>query len=104
MFVEYIRYRLPGERCVEFERDYGFAGEPLLASPHCLGFELTRVPKTRPAVCCALSGLRPNGIREGSVGVPSSAPSSDTSNPSCRISRRCATTSRSGFRIGSSSE
>ena len=31
MIVEYIRYRLPNERCIEFERAYGLAGEPLLA-------------------------------------------------------------------------
>jgi hypothetical protein len=42
MIVEYIRYRLPSERCAEFERAYGLAGEPLLASPHCLAYELTR--------------------------------------------------------------
>src|SRR5262249_8923657 len=42
MIVEYIRYRLPSEQCIEFERAYGLAGEPLLASPHCLAYELTR--------------------------------------------------------------
>ena len=42
MVIEYIRYRLPSERCIEFERAYGLAGEPLLASPHCLAYELTR--------------------------------------------------------------
>jgi len=42
MIVEYIRYRLPPERCAEFERAYGLAGEPLLASPHCQAYELTR--------------------------------------------------------------
>ena len=42
MIVEYIRYRVPSERCAEFERAYASAGEPLLASPHCLAYELTR--------------------------------------------------------------
>src|SRR5215510_8684218 len=28
MIVEYIRYRVPSERCVEFERAYSLAGEP----------------------------------------------------------------------------
>src|SRR5262245_21796921 len=42
MIVEYIRYRLPSQRCVEFERAYDSAGESLLASPHCRGYELTR--------------------------------------------------------------
>src|SRR5262245_12911759 len=42
MIVEYIRYRLPKESCAEFERAYGQAGEPLIASPHCLAYELTR--------------------------------------------------------------
>jgi quinol monooxygenase YgiN len=42
MIVEYIRYRLLSERCIEFERAYGLAGEALLASPHCLAYELTR--------------------------------------------------------------
>jgi hypothetical protein len=36
MIVESILSRLPSERCAEFERAYGLAGEPLLASPHCL--------------------------------------------------------------------
>jgi quinol monooxygenase YgiN len=42
MIVEYIRYRIPIDRCVEFERAYDLAGEPLLSSPHCLAYELTR--------------------------------------------------------------
>ena len=42
MIVEYIRYRLPGERCPEFEQAFALAAEPLMASPHCLAYELTR--------------------------------------------------------------
>jgi quinol monooxygenase YgiN len=42
MIVEYIRYRLPRERCAEFERAYGLASQPLLDSPHCLAYELLR--------------------------------------------------------------
>ena len=42
MIVEYIRYRLPGERRPEFEQAYALAAEPLMASPHCLAYELTR--------------------------------------------------------------
>jgi len=40
--VEYIRYRIPSDRCAEFEQAYRLAGTPLLASPHCLAFEVTR--------------------------------------------------------------
>jgi len=42
MIVEYIRYRLPSERCADFEQAYSLASDPLLASPHCLAYELTR--------------------------------------------------------------
>lgn len=42
MVVEYVRYRLAAERCAEFEHAYGLAGIPLLTSPHCLAYELTR--------------------------------------------------------------
>src|SRR5262249_15841314 len=52
MIVEYIRYRLPSERCVEFEQAYGLAAESLRASPHCLAYELTRC--TDDATCYVL--------------------------------------------------
>jgi quinol monooxygenase YgiN len=42
MIVEYIRYSLPDSQCADFEAGYGVAQESLRASPHCLGFELTR--------------------------------------------------------------
>jgi hemoglobin len=52
MIVEYICYRLPSERCAESARAYGLAGEPLLASPHCLAYELTRC--TEDPTCSVL--------------------------------------------------
>ena len=42
MIVEYIRYAIPAERQEAFERGYGAAEAPLAASPHCLGYELSR--------------------------------------------------------------
>jgi heme-degrading monooxygenase HmoA len=42
MIVEYIRYTIPAARSSAFETAYTAAGGSLDASPHCLGWELTR--------------------------------------------------------------
>lgn len=42
MIVEYIRYKIDESRRETFEKDYVQAGESLLASSHCLAYELTR--------------------------------------------------------------
>ena len=42
MIVEYLRYTVPAERADEFVSAYARASEPLLASPHCTGFDLAR--------------------------------------------------------------
>jgi quinol monooxygenase YgiN len=42
MTVEYIRYSLQQSQCADFEAAYRVAQESLRASPHCLGFELSR--------------------------------------------------------------
>jgi heme-degrading monooxygenase HmoA len=41
MVVEYIRYRIPGERQQQFEAAYSDAGGSLAASEHCLAYELS---------------------------------------------------------------
>jgi len=45
MIVEYVRYRLEKSDASEFEAAYARAGETLVASPHCLGHELSRCTK-----------------------------------------------------------
>ena len=42
MIVEYIRYSIPLELAIEFEAAYAAAKQWLLASPHCLGYELSQ--------------------------------------------------------------
>lgn len=42
MIVEYTRYKIDAGRQKEFEKDYRKAGEALLASKHCLAYELTQ--------------------------------------------------------------
>jgi quinol monooxygenase YgiN len=42
MIVEYIRYTIPAEQQASFESAYAQARLPLDASPHCLGYELSR--------------------------------------------------------------
>lgn len=42
MIVEYIRYQIGEERQTDFLAAYRTAGESLIASPHCLRYELTR--------------------------------------------------------------
>jgi quinol monooxygenase YgiN len=42
MIVEYIRYQLTPERVEAFLAAYGEAQTSLRASPHCLGYELSR--------------------------------------------------------------
>lgn len=42
MIVEYIRYEIPASDAGTFEADYARAGRSLDASPHCLGYELSR--------------------------------------------------------------
>jgi quinol monooxygenase YgiN len=42
MIVEYIRYDIPAPDAAAFEADYAQAGHSLDASPHCLGYELSR--------------------------------------------------------------
>ena len=42
MIVEYIRYKIAEGRAALFLEAYGQAQESLRASPHCLGFELSR--------------------------------------------------------------
>ena len=42
MIVEYIRYKIAEDRAASFLDAYGEAEESLRASPHCLGFELSR--------------------------------------------------------------
>src|SRR5262249_3615071 len=68
MIIEYIRYRLPSERCIEFGRAYGLAGEPLLASPHCLTYELTRCTEDSTSYLCGAD--RVGFGRRASAGVP----------------------------------
>jgi quinol monooxygenase YgiN len=42
MVVEYIRYQIPTSDSDAFEHDYDLAQTSLAASPHCLGYEVTR--------------------------------------------------------------
>jgi quinol monooxygenase YgiN len=42
VIVEYIRYSIPAGQHEAFEEAYRQAAEPLGASPHCLGYELSR--------------------------------------------------------------
>ena len=42
MIVEYIRYNIPLEQAASFEAAYAAAQPWLLASPHCLGYELSQ--------------------------------------------------------------
>jgi len=42
MVVEYIRYQIAKSDSAAFEKDYDLAQESLAASPHCLGWEITR--------------------------------------------------------------
>src|SRR5690348_9295721 len=42
MTVEYIRYRIPGERGEEFESAYARAAVSLARAPQCVEYELTR--------------------------------------------------------------
>ena len=42
MIVEYIRYTIAAQDAAAFESDYAKAGHSLDASPHCLGYELSR--------------------------------------------------------------
>lgn len=42
MIVEYIRYAIPAEQGAAFEDAYEQARGSLDASPHCLGYELSR--------------------------------------------------------------
>jgi len=41
VIVEYIRYTIPEGRGEAFEQAYAEASTPLVASPHCLAWELT---------------------------------------------------------------
>ncbi len=42
MIVEYIRYTIPDEKASAFIAAYDEAAQPLLASPNCLGYDVTR--------------------------------------------------------------
>lgn len=42
MIVEYLRYSVEADRADAFVAAYEAASEPLLASPHCLAFDLSR--------------------------------------------------------------
>ncbi|MGH2534385.1 MAG: antibiotic biosynthesis monooxygenase family protein [Thermomicrobiales bacterium] len=42
MVIEYIRYQIDCERSEAFEEAYARAGGSLIASPRCLGYELSR--------------------------------------------------------------
>ncbi|WP_101790850.1 antibiotic biosynthesis monooxygenase [Nonomuraea indica] len=42
MIVEYIRYRIPGERSAEFEEAYRRASRFLAGAPQCVNYELSR--------------------------------------------------------------
>lgn len=47
MIVEIIRYRVPEERAEALVAAYRLAQSALVASPHCLAFELTRCIEER---------------------------------------------------------
>ena len=47
MIIEYIRYTIAEEKQPDFEASYKRASEPLLASAHCLAFELTHCVEER---------------------------------------------------------
>lgn len=42
VIVEYIRYSVEPEQAEHFEQAYEEAAGPLLASPNCLGYDVTR--------------------------------------------------------------
>jgi quinol monooxygenase YgiN len=42
MIVEYIRYTVPSTQTADFEQAYDEAATHLLASPHCLGYDVAR--------------------------------------------------------------
>ena len=65
MIVEYIRYRIPNAQGVEFERAYGLAGEALLASPHCLAYELTRCTEDPTCYVLRIEWDSADGHRQG---------------------------------------
>jgi quinol monooxygenase YgiN len=42
VIVEYIRYTVPSTQTADFEQAYDQAAVHLLASPHCLGYDVAR--------------------------------------------------------------
>jgi len=42
VIVEYLRYTVPPEAAESFEQAYDQAATHLLASPHCLGYDVAR--------------------------------------------------------------
>jgi quinol monooxygenase YgiN len=42
VIVEYLRYTVAADQAAQFEEAYEKAAEHLLASPHCLGYDVAR--------------------------------------------------------------
>jgi hypothetical protein len=61
MIVEYIRYKIDSEWQGHFVADYESAARSLVASEHCLAFELTSAPKIRPVSSCGSNGTPKRG-------------------------------------------
>jgi len=60
MILEYIRYRVPAERGVDFAAAYATASAVLDADEHCLGYEVARGVEEHPPSEAAASQVGVN--------------------------------------------
>lgn len=65
MIVEYIRYRLNADQAEDFLAAYGRAQAELLASEHCLGYELNRCLKEPERFILRIEWKSPEAHLEG---------------------------------------
>lgn len=70
MIVEYIRYRVPGPGGDRLVEAYDKAAEPLFASGHCLGYEVSRCVDEPEAFVVRIEWDSAEGHLEGFRGGP----------------------------------
>jgi len=74
MIVEYIRYAVPAEKADALLAAYAEAQKSLQASPHCLGYELSRCTEAPDHVVLRIQWDSLDGHLEGFRGSPEFRP------------------------------
>ena len=92
MIVEYIRYSIPLEQAGQFEAAYATAKQWLLASPHCLGYELSQCTEDPNNLWSVSNGVPPKTTCKGFARANAFHHFLRRSGPTSGVLPKCGTT------------